>query len=222
MNDIPQPPAGPNILRELTWPIDYRQGEEGYLTVLTDAVTRTHTIFLPAQDSIAGPLRWIEVQHEAAHCLLAERCHHLFSISKFRGGGQDFVASLTPIFNTATDWFTDELLFLRWPEVMRSEVIEHLRAMPPSAMQTPEQAWGVVFLLAQAQRYRCSQARKRALKILPPEITKIVDFFLATDPSKPRVTDLQRLINSMLRVAIDGELSVSLVDDGGLEVWEFT
>lgn len=218
---IPTPPAGLDILRELSWPVIYSHGDVGYITVSSDFSARQHTIMLPAENAAAGPLRWIEVQHELAHCLLAERVHPLFSGSVFtRGTPAHLLDHLAPIFRASGDWYVDEVIYQRWPAAERTEVSEHLRLITAHPISTPELAWGAALMVAQAQRYRCTQPLKRARKRLPKEVITAAGILSATDPEQPRVDGLQKLLNAMLCVATNQTISVSLVIDDGLEVWQ--
>jgi len=224
---IPMPPDGKNLLDDLKWPVRYEYYSKGYHEVITNSIDKHHTIYVPRNPK--DPLRWIEVQHEAAHCLLAEQVHHLFSASYFKKGTPDNLLNvLNSAFRAAQDWFVDEVLYRHWPQVVRSEVKEHLELMfqfiktQPEQI-TPETGWGTALFFAQAKRYKCAGSTRKKIARSAPVIKKAADVFLAIDPSQPSIHTTRKLINKILRLATphgQKPFQVRLVMDDGLEVWE--
>ena len=222
---LPPPPRGADIKGRLRWQVSLLTLPGGdTLYVTSDPVRKEHTIRVPTGKP--DPIRWLEVQHEYAHCLLAEQVHHLFSTAYFvRGTPQKILTALAPVHRAATDWYVDAVIYTLWPREGLAEIEEHVRLFLPllkakGQRLSPEMSWGFALLFAELVHYKGHKGLIRKVRRAAPEVTALADIFLRHDPGRPSVTALVSLENAILRVAAAGKLRVRLVEDAGLEVLE--
>lgn len=228
-NYLPTPPDGPpdgrnliNLIEDLSWPISWRVAEQAdTLYVESDPIGQRHCITTPVR-----PVRWLEVQHELAHCYLAETVHPLFSGTYFKcGTPEHLMQSLSFVWRSATDWFVDDIIYTRWPKAGVEEIKEHLYLMldAPAAQvfQSPDMAWMCVLFYAQLLHY--GHGKKLAKKVRKK--AKGIDqlshkTFLKFPPNRPSIQTLTGLMNSILRIATPQGLHVKLIEEQGMEVLE--
>src|SRR5690349_21521452 len=93
-------------LDELSWPVREEVQQSGPLIIFSDPVAKTHTIYRPADSPEEGPLPELLYLHELGHALLCERVHPFFSSGfPIAGLDKEMIPPVTPVLNTASDWF---------------------------------------------------------------------------------------------------------------------
>lgn len=220
--NIPHPPNGKSIRALLKWPLTIQFHHKQTCEVVSDP--GKHVVYLPAQPK--DQIRWLEVQHEFAHCWLAETVHLQFATSLFKRGTPDeLLLAISPIIRSAQDWFVDEVLYQQWPKEEKAAIHEHVnmfRRALSSVKESlpPDIVWGGTLMLAQAQRHKCCKKECRKIFKKFPDCEKIVRVFLSVDPSNPSIEASEQLLNKLLKIASNGQLRIELIDDADREVWE--
>ena len=202
------------LRKKLKWSVRHETSSTGDLHIASDPGRREHVIYWPGPDSRIGPPRPIEHLHELYHAWLAENVHHQFSAQRFKPGTPDeVVALMVPVCRAASDWFVDELLCSLMPQEFRAEVREHLDyilSLPRT--NSAFLLFSAGLIIAQAKRYLNLEVQ------VAGDLPRIVETFLAVEPSPPTVGKLAELVNRLLIGYANWQ--VRLVHDGILEVWQ--
>ena len=201
----------------LKWRVLEKCTSDSTFHISSNHCKKEHVIYIPSGSHQAGPLRPIEYLHELCHAKLAETVHPQFSSQAFKRGTPDEqIRQMAIACRVASDWFADELLCSFAPEEFKSEVAEHFeliaRALSQSSTGDPFLVFSTGLIIAQAIRYLGQKVEARG------DLASIVNALLATDPAKPTIQALKTLLNGLLGTYCGYQ--VSLVDDGGMEVWE--
>lgn len=223
---LPSPPDDRTLARKLAWPVSFSfMPGLDTLYVSCDPQARRHTITVPSDRR--EPVRWMELQHEFAHCLLSETIHHLFAGTTFaRNSNKELMQAIAPACRVATDWYVDHVIYTRWPQEGREEIEELLRlylglSRQKKASLSPTLAWGLVLCYAQGLQYKAHKGLVRRFRQAFPDVDSLArKTFLRHPPDNPTAKGLVTLINRILKVASGGKLSAHLIVDGSLEVLE--
>ena len=202
------PPASPFPLE---WEVVYEASDKDHPEIISSPHTRRHHVYVPADAEVSE----IEMYHEYAHAYLCETVHPLLSGSAFeRGTDYEAMVRLTPVLRAANDWFTDELLYSRWPDQERIEVEKTIESLTKTTITTIELGTALALFLAQAERYDA--------KVRPHTLDKTLErlkaAFLSVDPSRPSKGALKRLVNRLID-ALGLPYRVRIVMDVDEEVW---
>ena len=194
----------------LTWQVSHEMGARD-LEITSDPWSRTHTIKMPMSGADWRPIEYL---HELAHATLAER-HHLLSTAFFaRGYSQSDINQLINPIRCASDWLADHLLMQWCPEEEKAEIREHADMVRQLA-DPPDN--GLLYMgglmLSQSEAYLGKQREKA-----PRPYRKVIFTLMEEFPPGFAVRVKQRLINRL--ASLTTNLSVSIVQDDGMDVWQ--
>lgn len=203
---------------ELAWPAREVAQEAGPVRIFSDPMARTHTIFMPTDPPEEGPVHELLFLHELGHALLCERVHPFFSSGfPITGLDKELFPAVSPVLNTASDWFVGHWLMEFSPEMAIAELEKEFEAtsemMDKRETPTLDKFFVAVLVIAQSIKYlkapiECSGFLDSAVKA-----------FLAVPPEKPSVRNIEELINSLL--SLGTTLRCRHVSDEGQDVMEF-
>jgi hypothetical protein len=203
---------------ELSWPTREVAQPSGPLRIFSDPVEKSHTIFIPAappEDSQHPELLYL---HELGHALLCERVHPFFSGAfPITGLEQRFVPAVTPLLNTAGDWFVGHWMIEFCRDVAIAELEKEYEAtaavMDKGETQSVDKFFVAVLIIAQSIKYLKVQVECSGF------LDKAVQAFLAIPPEKPSIGKLEALVNSLL--ALGSPFRCRHVSSQGQDVLEF-
>ncbi len=217
---LPSPPTGNSIRGRLHWRVVPEIFSGDTLQVVTRPSERVHSIYIPATVSRGeAELRWMELEHEYAHCLLAETISPLFSGTPFaHGTPSHLLEALAPACRSATDWYVDGLLYREWPREGLAEIEEMCRLLlrwPKGGAIPPEHAWPAVLGYAQLIHYGGHKGLAKRMRRAIPELDTLAKAtFLRYPPEEPLVEGLVGLINAILKRATQPPLRVRAIREG--------
>jgi hypothetical protein len=203
---------------ELSWPAREVVQPSGPIRIFSDPMDKTHTIFIPADPPADGQHPELLYLHELGHALLCERVHPFFSAGfPITGLEQRFVPAVTPLLNTAGDWFVGHWMteFCRETAIAELEKEYEATAGMMDKGETPsvDKFFVAVLIIAQSIRYLKVHVECSGF------LDKAVQAFLAIPPEKPTVGKFEELVNSLL--ALGSPFRCRHVTSQGQDVMEF-
>jgi hypothetical protein len=203
---------------ELSWPAREIAQPSGPLRIFSDPVERSHTIFIPADPPEDGQVPELLFLHELGHALLCERVHPFFSGGfPITGLEQRFVPAVTPLLNTAGDWFVGHWMteFCREVAIVELEKEYEATAGMMDKGETPnvDKFFVAVLIIAQSIKYLKVQVECSGF------LDSAVQAFLAIPPEKPTIGKFEELVNSLL--ALGSPFRCRHVASQGQDVMEF-
>ena len=226
MTRLPTPPHGHSLQDRLQWRVVLEAIHRGdTLYVASDPIERRHTIYVPVSRLHEEPLRWLEVEHEYAHCLLAETIHPLFSTAYFAPGtDKTLMQAVGLLYRCACDWYADAVIYELWPQEGRAEIEEHIRLLlehpPRDRALPPEMSWGMGLMYAQLIHYGGHKRLIKAVRRVAPALERIARIYLRYPPDRPSLEALVGLINASLRLGTRPVLQAEVVHEDGLDVFK--
>ena len=203
---------------ELSWMVLEEAQGSGPLSIFSNSVSRTHTIFLPSAPTEAGPDPELHYLHELGHALLCERVHPFFSTGfPIAGLDEKLLPAVTPALNAASDWFVGHWMMEFCPDVAIADLKKEYEATaemmgkgePPSV----DKFFVAVLIIAQSIKYLN----------MPVECSGFLDAavqaFLAVPPEKPTVRKIEDLINALL--SLGAPYRCRHINSQGQDVMEF-
>jgi hypothetical protein len=203
---------------ELTWQILEEKQASGPLRIFSDSAARTHTIFQSAEPPEGDQYYELSYLHELGHALLCERVHQFFS-SGFPVMGLDtqLFPAVSPVLNTASDWFVGHWMMDFCHDVAMEELQKEFEATAEMMRkaETPdmEKFFVSVLIIAQSKKYLKAQVECSGF------LDTVVQAFLAVPPEKPSLGNIEVLINSILSLGTPYQCRHR--DSEGQDVMEF-
>ena len=217
---LPSPPHGKSLRDRLKWPVTLESISRGNtLYITTNPIKKTHKISIPIERLKRDPLRWLEVEHEYAHCLLGETIHPLLSTAHFaKGTDNNLMQAVGLLYRCACDWYADAVIYGLWLHEGRAEIEEHIRLLLNKSPKTktplpPEMTWGMGMIYAQLIHYGGHKRLIKSVRRMAPILDRIARIYLRYPPNRPTIEDLESLINATLKVATKGVITVSVIPD---------
>ena len=200
----------------LKWPVNEVIGH-GYFEIHTDPHKKDHTISWPQPNSPGGVPRDIEVLHELLHAQMAETIHPQFGSAYFKRGTPDELVAMCELpYRAACDWFVDARLYELCPEIEGREIREHLdmtlEAIQSGRFQHDINTFYFAALIISQAMYHLRETIRTA-----GMLKKTINAFLSIPPENPTLAKLEALTNKLLKIH---NISVELIEDGGIEVWQ--
>jgi len=210
---LPVPPKGESLLKKLNWSVEWI-GKNNISTLYVESypLEQRHCITYPVGRQ--EPIRWLEVQHELAHCLLAETVHPFFAGQSFSPETPlELLEIITPLLRCATDWYADAIIYHLWPKDGINEIEEHCRLFlqyPPYRVMPPDMTWSMALFYAQLIHYGGHNGLKKKIRKKAPELDMLAKIYLNYSPENPSLKTLVRLINHLLKIATRNTCQVSV------------
>jgi hypothetical protein len=203
---------------ELTWAVLEVPQPNGPIRIFSDPVERTHTIFISASPPGDGQSPELLYLHELGHALLCESVHPFFSGGfPLTGLEQRFVPAVTPLLNTAGDWFVGHWMTEFCREVAIAELEKEYGAtaemMDKGETPDVDRFFVAVLIIAQSMKYLKVRVECSGF------LDKAVQAFLAIPPEKPTVGKFEELVNSLL--GLGSPFRCRRVVSQGQDVMEF-
>ena len=226
MTSLPNPPKGNSLQDRLQWRVVLEADpRRDTLHVVSDPIERRHTIIVPVSRIQRDPLRWLEVEHEYAHCWLGETVHPLLSTAYFaHGTDETIVQAVGVLYRCACDWYADAVIYGLWPREGRAEIEEHIRLLlehpPKDKALPPEMSWDMGLMYAQLIHYGGHKRLIKAVRRVAPALERVGRIYLRYPPDRPSLEALVGLINATLRLGTRPVLQVEVVQEDGLDVFK--
>jgi hypothetical protein len=203
---------------ELSWAVLEVDQPSGPLRIFSDPVEKMHTIFISAAPPEDGQILELLYLHELGHALICERVHPFFSGGfPINGLEQRFVPAVTPLLNTAGDWFVGHWMTEFCREVAIAELEKEYGAtaemMAKGETPSVDKFFVAVLIIAQSIKYLKVQVECSGF------LDKAVQAFLAIPPEKPTIGKFEELVNSLL--ALGSPFRCRRVMSQGQDVMEF-
>jgi hypothetical protein len=182
---------------ELTWAVHEVAQKSAQPRIFSDSVAKTHTIYLPSEDTGEGMLQELLYLHELGHALLCERVHPFFASGfPVAGLGVELLPAVTPILSAASDWFVGQWMMEFCPDVAIGELKNEYEATADMMAkgETPGLDKFFVAVLITAQSIKYLKAAVECSGFLD----SAVQVFLAVPPEKPSLQKIEELVNRLL------------------------
>jgi len=127
--------------------------------------------------------------------------------------------AVAPVVRAASDWFLDDRVMRLVPAQEEAEIREHLKLTKGKVSGDIFLGVSRGFIQAQAVKYGLFPAKKFKKKGQAIS-NRVMDAFLAVEPSQPTIESLQKLVNLVLRAY--STLQVELVRAQDMDVWKIT
>lgn len=204
--------------KELQWPLEIRETEDGMCETSCDLCGKSHTFFLPTGEEQNTPV----FARCLCHAWLAEKIHPLFSAVVVEGPEavpeKVFENQIWPIFCVSRVWFADALMAKRFPEESRNEIYRKLdlidKAFPDGQIKTDlSHTLQVALTLAEANRFWNIDRKPEGT------IGEMTRTFLDIDPTAPCLESLKDLNDQLLKKHSTFSAELAENSEMGEKVW---
>ncbi|WP_020677327.1 hypothetical protein [Geopsychrobacter electrodiphilus] len=202
-------------LCQIKWPLErYPGDDDDALSIYSCSQNKIHSINLPEDFlSSCDLLQHYDFFHEILHAYLAEKHHVIFSALDYDETlSVDLQDDLIPLLRAANDFYVEDFQCKRFPEIFTFELKSCLRNYKSKGLSkgncSVTDTYHFGMLASQSERYLGIKIKTRS------EGDKIKRIFSKFDPADPSVDNMVKLVNKLIKVYRNIELSLQLSADG--------
>jgi len=216
-----EPPGGQKrildaLLSRFSWPVEEEFMCDSF-EVVTDPARQKHVVLWPRENSRDMP-PFTRYLHEMGHALLAETAHQQFSRPFFvRGTDPALRNTYSAVFDTALDWYVQELLMDIAPKIQGDDIDRRFTQTARmlregAALPSVEFTMDAGLALATFQHLRGLAVKTQG------RLHTVTQAFLRAAPDKPSLFTLQSLARRLVEAS--GMHTASLKQEKSFEHWQ--